>query len=52
MSISSAPLARASAASAALTAVAWAPEGKPQTVATCSASGTSSGRRLGETHTL
>ena len=51
MSISSAPLATASAASAALTAPACAPEGKPQTVARARPSGTLTGSRLGETHT-
>ena len=51
MSISSAPRATAPAASAALTALVWAPEGKPQTVVTASPSGTRTGSWLGDTHT-
>ena len=51
MSTSWAPLATASAASAALTTAGWAPEGKPQTVTTRSPAGTVSGSWLGLTHT-
>ncbi len=49
MSTSSAPSRTARAASAALTSLWCAPEGKPQTVATCTPAGTCTGSRLGDT---
>lgn len=52
MSISSAPWATDSAASAALTSAWCLPLGNPQTTATFSPSGTSTGRNDGERHTL
>ena len=51
MSISVAPRRTASAASAALTSLSCAPEGKPTTVHASTPSPTSTGSRVGDTHT-